>query len=102
MQAMPTRNISLTERLDAFVERSVASGDYQNASEMVRDALRLLEERKQEHARRLERLREAATEGFAAIDRGDYVELGLDEIGDYIASLREQVTVRPRKRKRAG
>lgn len=37
---MPTRNVNLTEALDAFVERAVASGRYGNASEVVRDALR--------------------------------------------------------------
>jgi putative addiction module CopG family antidote len=42
---MSTRNINLTDHLDRFVERQVTSGRYGNASEIVRDALRLLEER---------------------------------------------------------
>jgi antitoxin ParD1/3/4 len=37
---MPTRNISLTEEQDAFVESVVKSGEYQNASEAIRDAIR--------------------------------------------------------------
>ena len=40
--SMPTRNISLTSEQDAFIEKAVKSGEYQNASEAVRDALRAL------------------------------------------------------------
>lgn len=39
-----TRNVSLTPQLDAFVDRRVAAGRYRSASEVVRAALRLLEE----------------------------------------------------------
>ena len=50
---MPTRNINLTEHLDHFVARQVASGRYSNASEIVREALRLLEEQEQERKAKL-------------------------------------------------
>ncbi len=39
---MPTRNISLTAEQDAFVQEVVEAGEYQNASEAIRDALRVL------------------------------------------------------------
>ncbi len=42
---MPTRNINLTPALDAFVAEQLASGSYQNASEVIRAALRLMQER---------------------------------------------------------
>ena len=45
---MPTRNISLTPEQDAFIEATVKSGEYQNASEAVRDALRALQQRRRE------------------------------------------------------
>lgn len=38
-----TRNVSLTAELNAFIRAQVASGQYQNASEVVRAALRLLQ-----------------------------------------------------------
>jgi antitoxin ParD1/3/4 len=41
---MPTRNVVLTNAQEALVERLVASGRYQNASEVLRSGLRLLEE----------------------------------------------------------
>jgi putative addiction module CopG family antidote len=47
---MPTRNISLTPEQDAFIEEAVKSGEYQNASEAVRDALRALQQRRREDA----------------------------------------------------
>jgi len=45
---MPTRNISLTDEQDALVEKVVKAGEYQNASEAVRDALRVLQQRRRE------------------------------------------------------
>jgi antitoxin ParD1/3/4 len=45
---MPTRNINLTEHLDRFVARQVAASRYSNASEIVREDLRLLEEQQED------------------------------------------------------
>ena len=67
---MPTRNINLTDYFDQFVERQVSSGRYSNASEIVREALRLLEEQEQERTAKLKALRRAAKQGFAEIDQG--------------------------------
>ena len=55
---MPTRNISLTPEQDAFVESVVRAGEYQNASEAVRDALRALQQRRREDALKLKVLRQ--------------------------------------------
>jgi antitoxin ParD1/3/4 len=72
---MPTRNINLTEHLDDFVQRQVSSGRYSNASEIVRDALRLLEKHEQERAAKLKALRKAAKLGFHEIDQGRGIAL---------------------------
>jgi antitoxin ParD1/3/4 len=74
---MPTRtsmNISLTPELEHFVHARVASGLYQTASEVVREGLRLLEER--EHAREtaLEELRAKIRRGVEQADRGELLE----------------------------
>lgn len=84
---MPTRNINLAEHLDQFVEASVSAGRYQNASEVVRDALRLLEQRNEEYALRLERLRSAVDEGEAALSRGEYEDVAPYDLGDFLAAL---------------
>jgi antitoxin ParD1/3/4 len=75
---MPTRNVNLTEHLDRFVEAGISSGRFGNASEVVREGLRLLEQREQEDKARVEWLRAAAGEGFDAIERGEYVTLRSD------------------------
>ena len=72
---MPTRNVNLTDHFDVFIEAGIASGRFSNASEVVREGLRLLEQREREDAARLQWLRAAAKEGFDALKRGDYVAL---------------------------
>ncbi len=72
---MPTRNISLTPEQDAFVEEVVETGEYQNASEAVRDALRVLQQRRREDALKLRALRAQLQAGVEALERGDVVEL---------------------------
>ena len=75
MGPMPTRNINLTPEQDAFIEEAVKSGDYQNASEAVRDAIRALQQRRAIDALKIERLRRSIDAGLADLDRGDYEEV---------------------------
>jgi antitoxin ParD1/3/4 len=63
---MPTRNVNLTEELDRFVPEKVESGRYENASEVVRTALRTLEREKRQHEAKLSALRTAIAEGDAS------------------------------------
>lgn len=63
---MPTRNINLTHELDSFVAAKVASGRYENASEVIRAALRSLEREEQEYEARLVALRSAIDDGLAS------------------------------------
>ena len=69
---MPTRNVVLTDHQADLVERLVASGRYQNASEVLRDGLRLIEARNAEDKARLKALRDAAKAGVADIDAGRF------------------------------
>jgi len=86
---MPTRNVSLTEHLDRFVEANIEAGRYQNASEVVREALRLLEQKQREDQIRIERLRQAIQEGEDALARGDYVDVSVEDLGEFLAGLGE-------------
>jgi putative addiction module CopG family antidote len=51
--AVPTRNVVLTEQQSVLIERLVNSGRYQNASEVLRDGLRLVAQRESEDVARL-------------------------------------------------
>ena len=84
---MPTRNISLTAEQDAFVEKIVKSGEYQNASEAVRDALRALQQRRREDALKLKALRAQVKAGFDALDRGDFVDVDDVDLDGYLDTL---------------
>lgn len=68
---MPTRNVVLTDHQAKLVEQLVESGRYQNASEVLREGLRLLQRRELEDAARLEALRRALDEAEAAVAAGD-------------------------------
>ena len=89
---MDVRDAMLTEHLDYFVERQVASGRYSNASEIVRESLRLLEEREQERKAKLKALRQAAKQGFDEIDQGKGVVLkGKKAINQFVADIETEV-----------
>lgn len=89
---MPTRNVVLTERQEELIETLVESGRYQNASEVLRDGLRLVEQREAEDAAKLRALREAARTGFAALDRGEFKEFeNVAELEAYLNKLSEKV-----------
>lgn len=75
---MPT-SVALTPHFESLTQQLVASGRYNNVSEVVRDGLRLLESRVQEDAAKLAALRDAAKLGFAAIERGEYLALQSDQ-----------------------
>ena len=69
---MPTRNVNLTDELDRFVLTKVESGRYENASEVVRTALRTLEREDQQYEAKLAGLRAAIDDGDASgIAEGD-------------------------------
>ena len=59
-----TLNINLTPHLEKLVRRKVDSGRYNSASEVVREALRLMERQNELHALQLERLRSDIRQGL--------------------------------------
>jgi antitoxin ParD1/3/4 len=64
-------NVSLTPELESFIREKVDSGRYHSSSEVVREALRLLEEHERLRELRLEELRREIQKG---IDSGDPVD----------------------------
>jgi antitoxin ParD1/3/4 len=67
-------NVSLTPELENFVNKKVESGRYNSASEVVREALRLLEEHEQARSAQLTEFNEELRRRLARLDRGEHVD----------------------------
>ena len=84
---MPTRNVVLTERHEKVISDLLASGRYQNASEVLREGLRLIEERDVRDAAKLRLLQDAARAGFSDLDAGSFIEFEESAIENVIRDL---------------
>lgn len=69
---MSGRNFSLTPRLSGFVDKAVRNGRHQNASEVVREALRRYEDDIKAEDASIAAIQAVAEQGAAAIARGDF------------------------------
>jgi antitoxin ParD1/3/4 len=69
-------NVSLTPELDEFVAAKVESGRYNSASEVVREALRLLEEHDRARSAQIDVFNQELGARLASLDRGEHVEPG--------------------------
>ena len=88
-------NVNLTPELERLIQDKVASGLYNNQSEVVREALRLLEEQDRLRELHVARLRAALAEGLEQADHGK--TLDGEEV---IREMREFLRERRRARKR--
>ena len=89
---MATRNVVLTKRQEKLIASLVESGRYQNASEVLRDGLRMVEHREAEDATKLKALRDASRVGTAALDRGEFKEFDdIEDLQSYLNDLSEKV-----------
>lgn len=85
-------NVSLTPELEQFVQSRVESGRYQTASEVIREGLRLLEEREQVRELALKELRAKIRRGVEQADRGELLD------GDAVFESIRQLSARRRAR----
>ena len=83
-------NVSLTPQLEVFVKQKVSKGLYNSASEVIREALRLLEERDALQTMKLEALRHEIAEGITSLDNGEGVPLDIEAIKAKARSLRDE------------
>ncbi len=84
---MPTRNVGLSEHQHELVETLVQSGRYQNASEVLREGLRLIEERERIEEAKLKALKQAARQGWADVSAGRYADVSDDQLEDFVGQL---------------
>jgi len=81
-------NVSLTPNLEQFVRDCTATGDYNNSSEVVREAIRLLKNVREQRAMKLAYLKSAIQTGDAAIAKNDFTELASNkDLDNFFARL---------------
>jgi antitoxin ParD1/3/4 len=83
-------NVSLTPHLEEYVRNKVESGLYNSSSEVVREALRLMEERDRVREIRLEELRKEIQVGIDQIERGQYTEYTTETLHELFAEVRSR------------
>jgi antitoxin ParD1/3/4 len=76
---MPTRNVVVTDHQAKLIEELVRSGRYQNASEVLREGMRLVERQVAQDAARLKALREAVAQGEWSLEHEPRIVLKTEE-----------------------
>lgn len=84
---MSTRNVVLSQHQHELVASLVETGRYQNASEVLRDGLRLLERQELEDTAKLAVLRDAAEKGWSNLASGRYDDIADENLDDFIGQL---------------
>jgi len=84
---MPTRSVLLTNHQRDVIETLVKSGRYQNASEVLREGLRLIEQREREDAHKFQALRQATRTGLADLPAGRFTEVAQGGLDALVAGL---------------
>ena len=82
-------NVSLTAELENYVKAKVATGMYNSVSEVMREALRLMEERDALKSMKLDALRRDVQEGLDELDRGEGTPLDMNEIKAKARAIKE-------------
>ena len=89
-------NVHLTPQLETLVQNKVKTGRYNSASEVVREALRLFEDRERIRELQIQELRKKINKGWASLERGE----GVDG-EEFFSALEQEERGLGRKRKRA-
>ena len=90
-------NVHLTPALETLVQQKVKTGRYNSASEVVREALRLFEQRERVRELQLHDIRRKIDQGWASLQRGE----AIDGVNFCAALEREEEKLHGRRRKRA-
>jgi antitoxin ParD1/3/4 len=92
---MPT-SVALTPHFEKLTKQLVASGEYNNVSEVVREGLRLVEERQKLQKAKLKALRAAVKLGMDDLKAGRYIEFNSPtELDQYFDKMRSSMNSKP-------
>jgi antitoxin ParD1/3/4 len=81
-------NINLGPQWEAFIDENLKSGRYLSASELVREGLRLLQEKEEVRQARLGELRKEVDKGLDALDHGAFIELNQDGMKRHLENVK--------------
>ncbi|WP_341520931.1 type II toxin-antitoxin system ParD family antitoxin [Pseudomonas sp. G.S.17] len=84
---MATRNVVLTAHQEKIINDLVSSGRYQNASEVMREGLRLLEQRVAQDTAKVEALRHATSLGLMDLEEGHFSAVESGELEQFLEAL---------------
>lgn len=84
-------NVSLTPELEAFVHRKVKSGLYNSASEVIRESLRLLEQKDSARKSRDEEIRREVLRGVEQLRNGEFIQLNSEaELEEFFEDVKRR------------
>ncbi len=84
---MATRNVVLSQHQHELVESLVESGRYQNASEVLREGLRLVEREHAEETAKIAALSQAADQGWSDLSMGRFDDIEDESLDDFVGQL---------------
>lgn len=88
-------HVSLTSELENIIRKKVASGLYNNASEVVREALRFMETNEElVYHLKLSSLRAKLAEGERDLEAGRYTDIAPDEIDSFVQTVKNKAADR--------
>ena len=86
----------ISRRIDSLVE----SGRFDHADDVLREGLRLVEEKAVVEAAKLQALRQAADVGFADLEQGRFTDVSLEKLADHVARIGREAVQHARTRTR--
>ena len=86
----------ISRRIDSLVE----SGRFDHADDVLREGLRLVEEKAAGEAAKVEALRKAADRGFADLDQGRFTNVPVEKLADHIARIGREAISQTRSQAR--
>ncbi|TKK14874.1 type II toxin-antitoxin system ParD family antitoxin [Pseudomonas fluorescens] len=95
---MATLNVVLTPHQEQVIHDLVQSGRYQNASEVMRAGLRLLEQRLAEDTAKIEALRQATSIGIMDLEHGRFTQVSEEGLEHYLEGLSLEATLPAREK----
>ncbi|MFN3635263.1 MAG: type II toxin-antitoxin system ParD family antitoxin [Rhizobium rhizophilum] len=86
----------ISRRIDSLVE----SGRFDHADDVLREGLRLVEEKAAGEAAKVEALRQAADRGFADLDQGRFTDVPVEKLADHVARIGREAILQANKQVR--